>query len=154
MVTGYLLCDRLLCMLQKRKRFRWGYFKGHFHLFIREYVCCATCQLLRCFDGGFFFLPTSGPNYPGAPRSTWICDTQTNAGGRFRKPRPLEEKNSATALVSWVFLDKSRQNAKNCGSKNFSITIDYYYFLFLLRLSKNFALTLRILLDPTEWKMK
>lgn len=57
MVRGYLLCDCLLCMLEKRKRFGWGNFKGHFHSFNRECMCWAICHLLCCFDGSFFSLP-------------------------------------------------------------------------------------------------
>lgn len=59
-----------------------------------------------------------------------------------RKPPTPEKKKPAAALV----FDKPRRNAENESSKNFSITIDYFF----MTTVQNFALTSRILLDPAE----
>lgn len=64
----------------------------------------------------------------------------------FRKPPTLEKKKPATALVF-------RQIQAQCQKRGFK-ELFYYYWLFFRSTVQNFALTLWILLDPAEWKMK
>lgn len=52
-----------------------------------------------------------------------------------RKPPTPEKKKPATALV----FDKPRRNAKNESSKNFSITIDYFFYDDCPKFCINFA---------------
>lgn len=82
---------------------------------------------------GFLFLPEQ------VDQLILLCQEALES---VTPPVTVEEK-PATALV----LDKSRHSAKNCGSKNFSITIDIF---FVIMAVQNSALTLRILLDPAE----
>lgn len=65
----------------------------------------------------------------------------------FRKPPTLEKKKPATALV---FRKKPQAQCQKRGFKE----LFYYYWLFFRSTVQNFALTLWILLDPAEWKMK
>lgn len=101
--------------------------KGHVHSSICEYTCRAFSMCVASAGVYFSAMTKCEPIVPVLPRSTVICDTQTNTGGVFGTPRTLGRKNQHT-----VVSDKSRHIAKKNISSNFSITIDTLFFYFFM----------------------
>lgn len=111
------------------------------HSFIHMRSACVVLHVSNCIASTEVF-PVPLLPWQQVERLILLCQEALECA----MPRPTQEvgvenhqtraeDKPATAFV----LGKSRHNAKNCGSKNFSITIDYFFMTAVQKFSINFA---------------